>query len=155
MPESVISKLEDLWPDVKLSVTNNRKRGKHSDRPMDVRLLSSPLLYSLDYSIFQCMTSANELCSESRQLKDILVQSPNLQVLSLAVYPRFADADVPKLPKDSHRNQLPVCHKDDLTAIDTIVSSRVLQTLILETKTPLSEIPLLMEQILILWLPRP
>lgn len=118
IPRGVISKLEDYRPNARLSVTNNRRNEKTSDVAMDVRLLSSPLLYSLNYSIFYGSTSSGIVCSEFRTLKDILLRSQKLRILSLAVYLSFGDI-VPKAPGDWH-TFLPVGSGDPLLKLHTL-----------------------------------
>lgn len=122
IPERVISKLEKSRPTVKLFVTNNRRTEKTSDRAMDTLLLSSPLLYSLNYSILQGATSSGIVCSEFRRLKDILLQSPKLEVLSLAVYNSTGnDFPVPQASLDWHP-LLPIGSPEvePLTKLDTL-----------------------------------
>ena len=120
IPQGVISKLEGRHPSARLYATNNRRDNKTSDSPMDVRLLSSPLLYSLNYSIFYGTTPSGIVCSEFRKLKEILVQSSKLNLLSLAVYPTdLHDIDIPKAPGDWH-SFLPVGSGDPLWKLHTL-----------------------------------
>jgi hypothetical protein len=81
IPEDIITKLEDQWPDARLSVTNHRRLDAvDEDRDVDTRLLSSPLLYSLRFTIYYFGDR-----SEFQKLKDILLKSTRLRVLHLKI----------------------------------------------------------------------
>jgi hypothetical protein len=88
IPESVITALETHHPDARLCVTNNR-RWKASDRDLnlDARLLSSPLLYSLNTSVFYLSVGTNDLVlSEFPNLKKFILKANKLRVLTLKVW---------------------------------------------------------------------
>ncbi len=85
IPQGVISRLEACWPDATLTVTNkHRHNAAAEDTDMDVRLLSSPLLYSLAYVFSDRDKPAVGISiSEFTKLKDIVLRSPRLRVLYL------------------------------------------------------------------------
>ena len=83
--DRVLRKIESRWPDVQLCVTNNNRCDAGSEKSIDVRLLSSPLLHSLDYSIFMHWTG-RALVSDYLTLKRIILQSPRLKKLRLGIY---------------------------------------------------------------------
>ncbi len=89
IPENVISRLESSWPDAKLFVTNNRRhKAAARDKNMDVRLLSSPLLYSLDYEVYYRQQLGEVMFfSEFTKLKGIVLGSPHLRILYLKTRP--------------------------------------------------------------------
>ncbi|KAH8593338.1 hypothetical protein B0O99DRAFT_220399 [Bisporella sp. PMI_857] len=85
IPESVIAKLEERWPDVHLYVTNNRRCDMASEKSIDIRLLSSPLLHSLDYSVFFHWTG-HAFVSDFFTLRNIISRSSRLRHLRLGIY---------------------------------------------------------------------
>jgi len=79
IPERVISKLEQQWPNSKLIVSN------HDHNMTDTRLLSSPLLYTLVFGIRNRMRDheIQEQNSKLPELRDILLESPQLRRLNI------------------------------------------------------------------------
>ena len=88
--EAVISKLEASWRDTRLCVTNTcRKITVFDELNMDIHFLSTPLLYSLTYSIFYFTVGKGEmLASEMPRLEEVILRSPRLRVLHLRLYRR-------------------------------------------------------------------
>ena len=81
----MIDKLEKRWPDVELRVTNNRRCDRASEKSIDVRLLSSPLLHALDYSIFFDPVELHAR-SDFSCLESIIYGSRRLKSIRLGVY---------------------------------------------------------------------
>ena len=82
IPERVISRLEQQWPNTMLMVNN------YDRADTDTRLLLSPLLYSLSFGVLNStatVTSTHQLEQFSRlpDLKDILLKTPNLKILDI------------------------------------------------------------------------
>jgi hypothetical protein len=89
IPESVLSKVEKHHPTAKLYVTNHeRNQYKARERKVDTRLLSSPLLHSLSYSLCWGWTNdgGQKLCSELHQIGTILSKSKGLRFLDIGFY---------------------------------------------------------------------
>jgi hypothetical protein len=89
VPESILSKPEKQHPTAKLHATNHdRSQYKASERKIDTRVLSSPSLYSLSYSL--CWSWANDgaqkLCSELHRTSTILSKSARLRFLDIGFY---------------------------------------------------------------------
>jgi hypothetical protein len=86
MPESILTKLETTWPDLELAVCilDRANSIKMSNRKMDYRLLSSPLLKKLVYNVFGGSRTADEPArSEWPQLTKAIVAGGNLSVLRI------------------------------------------------------------------------
>ncbi len=82
IPPSIMSKLEEHWPNVKLSVKNHDRLA--TDRPS----LSSPLLHSLSFCILNhtatvVATDQLEQFSKLPTLREILLESSNLRKLGI------------------------------------------------------------------------
>lgn len=82
IPEPVISKLEEHYPNVKLSVAN------HNRLFMDIRLSSSPLLHSLSFRVLNYTATVVEKhqsrqCSELSDLREVLLRAPSLRKLDI------------------------------------------------------------------------
>lgn len=82
MPARAIHRLEQQWPNAKLVVD------RHDRADNAVRLLSSPLLYSLKYSTQNhtaTVTATDQLAQYSKlpELREILLKSPNLKKLDI------------------------------------------------------------------------
>ncbi|KAF2490735.1 hypothetical protein BU16DRAFT_530364 [Lophium mytilinum] len=98
IPESFISILESRWPSVNLFVSNLRRpEAEIASIPLDLRLLGSPLLYSLTCLVFLYDTvgdlvvengEANYVLrprSELEALRRILVGNSRLRILKLEI----------------------------------------------------------------------
>lgn len=83
--ESLISKLETRWPDLHLNITNNRRHQPASAKSIDTRLLSSPLLHSLEYNIFY-FRKGNGIVSDFAYLMGIISRSTRLRKLRIGIY---------------------------------------------------------------------
>lgn len=66
-------------------MTNNRRCQPPSSQCVDARLLSSPLLHSLDYSVFY-FWKGNGVVSDFPYLMKILANSPRLRKLRIGIY---------------------------------------------------------------------
>lgn len=82
IPERVISRLEQQWPSVKLMAN------RHDRADDDSRLLSSPLLHSLTYSILNytvTVTGTQQLTQYSKlpKLREVLFKNPSLKKLEI------------------------------------------------------------------------
>lgn len=82
IPEAIIEKLEQRWPDVILSVD------AHNHPITDKRSLYSPLLHSLSFCILNhtatvTATSQLEQYSKLPELREVLLRSPNLRKLDI------------------------------------------------------------------------
>ncbi|KAH0566254.1 hypothetical protein GP486_000352 [Trichoglossum hirsutum] len=131
IPEDVITKLEDQWPDARLSVTNHRRLdAADEDMNIDIRLLSSPLLHSLRFTIhYLGIGTDNGTLSELPKLKEILLKSSRLKVLHLKLcqgiptypndYRRFK-IDISKAPQWLY---LPLLPSDRLTPLHELMLS--------------------------------
>ncbi|KAF2491815.1 hypothetical protein BU16DRAFT_129262 [Lophium mytilinum] len=117
IPEAVLSKLETSWPDVKLHV-NNTRRAKSDDQEMnmDMRLLLSPLLYSLTYEVFYMSVGRdNGAYSELPKLKEVLLKSHRLRILKL-----FFHHGVPSYPQGRGFENNPTYKVDILRGRDHV-----------------------------------
>lgn len=86
MPESMLDKLQKTWPDLELSVcVLDRQAAKDAaDRQMDMKLLSSPLLVNLTYTVYSQGYSREEpVRTEWPQLTKAIVAGGNLRVLRI------------------------------------------------------------------------
>lgn len=82
IPENVLCKLEQRWPDVKLLVRN------HDRASTDVRALCSPLLHSLSFGILNRLRAdygplALAHYSTLHELKDVCLNSLAIGTLTL------------------------------------------------------------------------
>jgi hypothetical protein len=78
---------------------------------MDTRLLSSPLLHSLSYSLCWGWTDdgGQKLCSELHQIGTILSKSTSLRFLDIGFYNRpESDKFLPKSPEDCVASSTPI-----------------------------------------------
>jgi hypothetical protein len=83
---SVLDKLHATWPDLELSVCvlDREKAKNHVHRQMDIKLLSSPLLKSLTYSVYNQGYRADQAArSEWPKLTQAIAEGGNLRVLSI------------------------------------------------------------------------
>ncbi|KAF2267770.1 hypothetical protein CC78DRAFT_565944 [Lojkania enalia] len=93
MPESILQKLQNTWPDLKISVCNHKRAHSESiERDMDEPLLTSPQLESLDYSIYikgynYSYMPQQPMPSEWRQFSRIIQSSKNLKRLRIELQP--------------------------------------------------------------------
>jgi hypothetical protein len=78
--EDVLSILTTKWPDLRLHVTNLEREHAGTTTPVDTRLLSSPQLHSLNYSV-----TCWEERSEIDLLKACLLRGKRLKCLRLVV----------------------------------------------------------------------
>lgn len=86
MPITVLDKLHATWPDLELSVcVLDRQNSKTiADRKMDIKLLSSPLLHTLIYNVYEQGHSAEQPSrSEWPKLTEALVKGASIRVLHL------------------------------------------------------------------------
>ncbi|KAF2810779.1 uncharacterized protein BDZ99DRAFT_497738, partial [Mytilinidion resinicola] len=100
------------WPHVKLHV-NNTRRDKADDQEMnmDMRLLLSPLIYSLTYEVFYMyMGSGNVAHSELPKLKEVLLKSQRLRILKLGFH-----LGVPTYPPGPERERNKSTYKIGIT----------------------------------------
>jgi hypothetical protein len=86
----VLSALEEQWPNLNLQVVV--RKHEYDAKKIDTRLLSSRLLYTLDYSIRWRRSSLHHsesdndvLSSELDKIDEILSRSPRLRVLNLGL----------------------------------------------------------------------
>ncbi|KAH7076388.1 hypothetical protein BKA63DRAFT_602194 [Paraphoma chrysanthemicola] len=86
MPRSVLNKLQTTWPDLELSVCvlERQHATNHRHRQMDVNLLSSPLLRTLTYNVYNQGYYANEPArSEWPKLTRAIAKGGSVRVLTI------------------------------------------------------------------------
>ncbi|KAH7069332.1 hypothetical protein FB567DRAFT_565062 [Paraphoma chrysanthemicola] len=86
MPCSVLEKLQTTWPDLALSVCvlDRQEVTNHRHRQMDVKLLSSPLLRTLTYNVYNQGYYANEPArSEWPKLTQAIAKGGSVRVLNI------------------------------------------------------------------------
>ena len=93
IPEAIIAKLEQTWPDVILSL------GAHNHPTTDTRSLYSPLLRSLSFCILNhtaSVTATRQLEQHSKlpELLEILLRSPSLRKLDIKFEYNWLDRKV-------------------------------------------------------------
>ena len=121
IPVSVITVLEKQWPNVKLIASN------HHRIDTDIRLLSSTLLHSLTFGIFNWKTGPNVLEQYSRlpELKEVLLKSSQLRKLDIRTKYSWigekspeSEARLMNLPLDPS-DRLPPLHELTFSGPDT------------------------------------
>ena len=92
----MLTALSEKWPTARLHVTNLGRNGSNVYLPPDMKLLSSPQLYSLSYTVYGAWVSPSHRVfvfrSEFSILKKCLSQATKLKCLRL----RVDDGNVPE-----------------------------------------------------------
>jgi hypothetical protein len=131
----VISTLETRWPDAKLCIKlSDRGSPYQQESNLDMRLLSSPLLYSVDLPIFCSRPVAEgKIHSELPILKQVVTQAPRLRKMGIHLMdslgsrqfmpggPSYTDKiDVPRNSEDLHKAHLPLRANDRMPPLTEV-----------------------------------
>ncbi|KAL8663237.1 MAG: hypothetical protein Q9168_008127 [Polycauliona sp. 1 TL-2023] len=124
IPEAIIAKLEQKWPDVNVSV------GAHNHPTTDTRLLYSPLLRSLSYCILNhtaTVTATRQLEQYSKlpELREVLLRSPRLRKLDIKFEYNWMDRRVlwSGITSNPHLLHLPLQPSDRLPPLEELTFS--------------------------------